>query len=130
MPEDFQSKPLGQQAQPQPIQHPNTAPQSLGVVSVKPSLRSSMGSFYRTNKMYVWAILAGGAVIVALAFFAFRPKPATTPQEAEIEISVESPETVASGGEAVFRIKLENKDTQKLERREWSISAAALKLEI
>ncbi len=70
--------------------------------------------FYQNNKYYIWAILAGLLIIGALSFFAFRKKPVTEVKEAKIDMSVSAPESIPSGGDAVYTIRLENKDSQKI----------------
>ncbi len=75
---------------------------------------SGLKAFYVANKPYFWAILAGVLIIGALAFLAFRkPAPASI-KEANVSISVEAPQAVANGGEAVYKITLKNDDGQKL----------------
>jgi uncharacterized repeat protein (TIGR01451 family) len=75
---------------------------------------SGLKAFYRTNKLYVWAITVGIALIGVLGYLAFRPTPAEPPREAKVNITVAAPETVASGGEVLYAINLENKDNEKL----------------
>lgn len=75
---------------------------------------SGFKSFYQANKIYFWAIGIGVVVIIVLAYFAFRKVPPPTPTEANVKITAEAPETVASGGEVVYKIKVENLDSQKL----------------
>ncbi len=71
-------------------------------------------AFYRANKWYFFAILVGVVIIGVLAYFAFRKSPAVAPKEANVNISVDVPQTVASGGEAVYTITVQNNDSQKL----------------
>jgi len=71
-------------------------------------------AFYQANKWYFYAILAGVIVIGVLAYFAFKKSPAVAPKDANVNISVDVPATVASGGEAVYKITVQNNDSQKL----------------
>jgi len=78
--------------------------------------------FYRANKIYFWAIFVGIILIGFLSFFAFR-KPATqAPKEANVGINVEVPQTVASGGEAVYKITVQNNDSQKLTKMQLELA--------
>jgi hypothetical protein len=70
--------------------------------------------FYQANKIYFWAILVGIVIIAVLGYFAFKKSPAATPKNANVAISVDVPATVASGGEAVYKITVQNNDSQKL----------------
>lgn len=71
-------------------------------------------AFYLANKYYFLAILVGVLIIGALAYFAFKKSPAVAPKDANINISVDVPQSVASGGEAVYKIMVQNNDSQKL----------------
>ncbi len=74
--------------------------------------------FFKENKYYFLAIVLGVAIISILSYLAFK-KPATVVQkEANVDISVNVPETVASGGEAVYKITIKNNDSQKLIKAE------------
>jgi uncharacterized repeat protein (TIGR01451 family) len=70
--------------------------------------------FYRANKWYFYAILAGLLLIGVLAYFAFKKSPAQAPKDANVNIAVDVPGSVPSGGEAVYKITVQNSDTQKL----------------
>jgi hypothetical protein len=70
--------------------------------------------FYKSNKIYFWAIILGLVVILVLGFFAFRKTPVSAPKEANISITTSVPENVPSGGEAVYSITVKNNDSQKL----------------
>ena len=71
-------------------------------------------NFYAQNKIYFWGILGGILIISLLSFFAFRKTPATAPKEANVNVTIAAPETVASASQLVYQITLENKDSQKL----------------
>jgi uncharacterized repeat protein (TIGR01451 family) len=70
--------------------------------------------FFEANKYYFLAILIGIVVIAVLAFFAFRKSPVAAPKDANVSIGIDVPSSVASGGEAVYKITVQNNDTQKL----------------
>ncbi len=70
--------------------------------------------FYRANKLYFYAFFIGAALIAVLSYLAFKKPAATAPKEANVDISVDVPQTAASGGEAVYKINLKNNDSQKL----------------
>ena len=70
--------------------------------------------FYRANKFYFWAIIAGVLVISVLSYFAFRKTPLAAPKNANVAINVSVPATVASGGEAIYEITVQNNDSQNL----------------
>ncbi len=76
--------------------------------------RGGFKGFYRSNKLYFWAILAAAVVIGLLSYFAFKKSPQAAPKEANIAISVDVPPTAQSGGQAVYQITIQNNDTQKL----------------
>lgn len=71
-------------------------------------------AFYAANKYYFWAIFAGVIIIGLLSYFAFRKQAPAQIKAANVSIGVEVPDTVASGGEAVYKITLKNNDSQKL----------------
>jgi hypothetical protein len=71
-------------------------------------------TFYQTNKYYIWAISAGLLVILVLAFFAFKKPAAPIVKEASVEVLVTAPDSVPSGGDGYYTIKLTNNDSQKL----------------
>ncbi len=70
--------------------------------------------FFQANKYYFVAIIVGVAIISTLAYFAFRAPATVAPKEANVSINVEVPETIASGGEAVYKVTVQNSDSQKL----------------
>ncbi len=80
----------------------------------KVSAGFSLSQFYKANKFYAWAIVVGLAIIAILSFFAFRKQPQPKPTEANVKVSIDAPQTIASGGDVVYRIKVENNDSQKL----------------
>jgi hypothetical protein len=70
--------------------------------------------FYQANKVYIWAATFGLLVIGGLAYLAFRPSPPAVVSEANVEIAVDAPQAVASGGDLVYKININNHDTEKL----------------
>lgn len=79
-----------------------------------PPEESGFKGFYNANKYYFWAILFGLVVISILAYFAFKKSPITAPTPANITITTDVPNSVPSGGEAVYKITIQNNDSQKL----------------
>ncbi|MDR3642082.1 MAG: hypothetical protein P4L74_00445 [Candidatus Doudnabacteria bacterium] len=71
-------------------------------------------SFYRSNKWYFLAIIAGVVIISLLGYYAFKKGPASTSKQANVAINIDVPQTVPSGGEAVYKITVTNNDAQKL----------------
>jgi len=71
-------------------------------------------SFYQNNKLYIWAFAVGIIMIAILSLLAFRKPPAPKPTQANIQININAPDTVASGGDEVYKIEVVNKDPQKL----------------
>jgi len=71
-------------------------------------------SFYQANKFYIWAVGFAVVVIAILAFFAFRPQAAPQIKEANVQVEILAPETLPSGGEAVYRLQMKNNDSVKL----------------
>ncbi len=86
------------------------------------NMEAASPGFYKANKLYIWASVIGVAIISVLAFFAFRPQPAPTAKEANVQVSIDVPATVASGGEAVYRFTVQNNDTQKLTNMELELT--------
>lgn len=79
------------------------------------ALLAMVGPFYTQNKYYVWAAVLGIIVLVVLAFIAFRPQePILAP--AKVEIAIDAPTVSPSGGEAVFKVKITNRDTATLDK--------------
>ncbi len=110
---EFTSRPIEQPILTASDRQNLTAPTSEG---------NSEPGFYQSNKWYIWAVVAGMGVIGMLSYFAFRPNLATRPEKANIVLSIDAPETVASGGEVVYKIRVENKDSLKLEDQELEIT--------
>ncbi len=75
-------------------------------------------SFFKENKFYFLAIVLGVAIISILSYLAFRKPAVVAPKEANVDISVDVPETISSGGEAVYKITIKNNDSQKLIKTE------------
>jgi hypothetical protein len=75
---------------------------------------SGFKKFYRNNKWYVWAILAALVIISVLGFLAFHKSPASPTKEANVNLSIDLPETLPSSGDFIFRVKVENRDSAKL----------------
>lgn len=96
---------------PDPIFPPGQKPE---LPSQNPSGKFSLKTFYQNNKWYVWAIILGVVIIGALAFFAFRPQKAEPTKEANVEVDITAPETAPSGGEVIYKIKIENHDAATL----------------
>ena len=99
----FVQKTLGQGQMP-------AAPQALSVASRS----GGLGGFYRENRWYIWAIVVGVVIIGVLSYFAFRKTPALAPKDANVSISVDVPQTAPAGGQAIYKIKVENDDPQPL----------------
>ncbi len=76
-------------------------------------------SFYQANKVFIWAI-AGGLVIIAALFFVLLRKPKqVAPTQAKVDVAITlngdpSATSVANNGEAIYYVKVANKDVQKL----------------
>lgn len=70
--------------------------------------------FYQTNKFYIWAVVFGIGVISLLTYLAFRKPPVVEVKEANVEITIEAPANIPSGGNGVYTLKLQNNDSQKL----------------
>lgn len=98
---DFIKKPVSQQI--------------FGGALNRPELPAPAESgFFRQNRYYILAIVVGLSVISLLAYFAFRKTPAAAPKEANVSISIDAPETLPSGTETLYKINIENNDSQKL----------------
>lgn len=104
-----------QDFQPRPLEQPilDSALRNKIITDSKPA-PSGIKGFYRSNKIYVWAIAVGLVIISVLAFFAFRKTPPAQVKEANVDIAVSAPETVPSGNEEIFNVKIHNGDSQKL----------------
>lgn len=97
---------------PDPIISPSTPPPSA---FTPPTSRwGKIKQFYSNNKWYVWAIVVGVAIIGVLAFLAFRPQKIEPTKEANVDIMIDAPDTAASGGEVIYKFKIQNHDTAKL----------------
>ncbi|MBI3231987.1 MAG: DUF11 domain-containing protein [Candidatus Doudnabacteria bacterium] len=97
-------------------------PQEVNQPEVRPDLPSANKSFYQANKFYIWAIVFGGLIIGVLAYFAFRLRPVMEVKEANVRMEILSPETLASGGEGVYRVVLRNNDTVRLTAMELELA--------
>lgn len=71
--------------------------------------------FYSNNKWYFWAIILGIVIISTLAFFAFREQSPEPTENANVELSIDAPQTAPSGGEVIYKIKISNNDKARLE---------------
>ncbi|MDQ3018391.1 MAG: hypothetical protein M3Q64_00790 [bacterium] len=102
------------QSVPDPIFSPGTQP--IMPPDTLPSSRMSwIGNFYSNNKWYVWAIVAGLLIMGALAYFAFRTQQSEPVKEADVQVIITAPETAPSGGEVIYKIKIENNDPVALQ---------------
>ncbi len=70
--------------------------------------------FFKTNRYYIFFIVLGLGIIAVLGYLAFRSPPPQAPKEANVAISIDAPETLASGSEAVYKITTTNNDALKL----------------
>ncbi len=70
--------------------------------------------FYKDNRIYIWGIAGGLLVISLLAFLAFRSPPKPEVKEAKVSVTIDAPNTAPSGGEVIYKIKVENQDSSKL----------------
>jgi len=110
--QNFQKKPIEQ-----PILDQSLRGQIAG--GEKPK-SSGLKGFLRENRWYVTAIAAGLLIIGVLAFFAFRGGPIQPPTEANVDISVSvgdsslAQESVPVGANAIYKIKIQNNDKEKL----------------
>ncbi|MDE2311544.1 MAG: hypothetical protein KGJ93_00435 [Patescibacteria group bacterium] len=95
-------------------QNSNPGPAPARVIEMPLPQPSGAKNFYRENRWYIWGIALAAATIGVLSYFAFRKVPLAPPKEANVSISVDVPQTVPAGGEAVYKIVINNQDTQKL----------------
>ncbi len=80
---------------------------------MRPTVNSNR-SFFQSNKYYLIGGILGLVVIALLSFFAFRKQPAVVQQAANVDVKINAPDTVASGGDEVYKIEITNHDNQKL----------------
>lgn len=106
----FETKPLlDPPPQPSPFQpQPGATPPSSG------GRWDRIKDFYRANKWYVWAIAIGVIIIAVLGYFAFHSRPPAPAQEANVDLSIDAPQTAASGGEVIYKIIAQNRDKVSL----------------
>ncbi len=103
---DFETKPLlDKPPEPSPFLMPSSRP---------PGKWGSIKEFLRTNKWYVVAIVLGLGIIGLLGYFAFRPNKAAPPQEANVNVTIDAPESAPSGSEIIYTISLRNEDRNNL----------------
>ncbi len=101
--------------EPQQVPDPIFSPRERKQISPQPpDGKFSVKSFYANNKWYVWAIIAGVVIISALAFIAFRPHKNEPNKQADVSVDISGPETAPSGGEVIYKIKVENHDPATL----------------
>lgn len=89
-------------------------PQKVGSPFTPPENGGFKG-FYQKNKWYFWAIALGLVIIGALAFFAFRPQENEPTKKANVEVNIDAPQTAPSGGEVIYKIQVNNRDSARLE---------------
>lgn len=101
---------------PQPVKGPDDpvqfSPDNLG--GEEGSRWSKIKNFLSDNKWYVAAIILGVVIIGVLAALAFWPREQERTEEANVTIEIDAPSTAQSGGEIVYKIKVNNKDSTKL----------------
>ncbi len=104
--DNFETKPLLD-----PVEQPSPflPPSNRG-----PGKWQSIKEFLVTNKWWVGAISLGLIIIAVLAYFVLRPQDATAPQEANVSVTIDAPQTAASGSEVIYKIKMENQDRATL----------------
>ncbi len=103
---------------PDPIISPGQTapvPVSSELLSDIPTSRfAGVKNFYTNNKWYVWAIGLGIVIITALAVFAFRPQKNESSKQADVQVAITAPDTAPSGGEVIYKIKVQNNDPATL----------------
>jgi uncharacterized repeat protein (TIGR01451 family) len=117
-----ETKPVAsEQSSPQFIKKPVETPildadlrRQITVSDGQSSDHGGFKGFFKANKWYFLAILVGVLLIAVLSYFAFKKSPAVAPKDANVNISVDVPSQVQSGGEAVYKITVQNGDSQKL----------------
>lgn len=127
MPDDINNQPQKQNSSgfvTRPVETPILDSQSRATLTLEKSSGGGIKGFYKANKFYFWAILAGILIIGILSYFAFKKAPATAPKDANVSISIDVPDTVPSGGEAVYKITLQNNDSQNLVNLELELTYA------
>lgn len=71
-------------------------------------------SFYKSNKIFIWASLLGLIIVGILAYLVFFAKGTDSGQPANVELTVNVPKQVPSGSEVVYGVQIENKDSKTL----------------
>ncbi len=108
------NQPFQKKSVEQPIFDSQVRRQVGGQMVLEKTSGAGFKGFYRTNKIYFWAILVGLIIITGLALWAFRKPGAGAAGQANITIGVSAPATVAIGGEEVYTVTITNNDQQKL----------------
>lgn len=100
---------------PQPVQGPDDPGQFPPDNPIIPESRwARIKNFLVENKWYVAAIVLGLIIIAGLAAFAFWPQKEERTEKAKVELTIDAPETAQSGGEVIYKIKVQNEDPVKL----------------
>jgi hypothetical protein len=77
------------------------------------ALLANLSSFYHENRIYVWASVVGVIILAVLAIFAFRPNKVEQ-KPAKVDLKIDASDSVPSGGEQVYKVKIANQDSVKL----------------
>ncbi len=75
---------------------------------------NGLAGFYAANKLYFWGIGVAILIIVLLSVLLLHKSAPTITQDAKIDINISAPDKVTSGGDEVYKIEINNKDSQKL----------------
>jgi hypothetical protein len=106
---DFEPKTLTQSAQP-----------PLGMETS--SRFTAFTGFLRANRLYLGFIFFGLLIIGVLAVFAFRDAPVQPVKEANVSLTIFSPEDLPSGNDLIYRVVAKNEDNVNLTNLELELT--------
>jgi hypothetical protein len=108
---DFKQHPVGGENPPQ-----EQTPEMTLDEETRARIESHLPSqgFYAANKWFIWASVVALLIIGVLGYLVFFTGGAGSGSEANVNVSIDVPETVPTGSEVVFKVRVENQDSVSL----------------
>ncbi len=71
-------------------------------------------SFYKQNKWAIWTIVASVLVLSVAIYFIFRTPSSSKNIQPKVTLSIDAPQTVATGSELIYKVRVKNNDSDSI----------------
>lgn len=89
-------------------------PQKQPHITVTPMPVEVQTSFYKQNKWAIWTIVASVVVLGTAIFFIFFNSSSQKNIQPKVSLSIDAPQTVATGSELIYKIRVKNDDSDSI----------------